>query len=96
MADLGLRKMISDNKVTQLEGQSTEQVMPAKNDRNKEEHSEPGTTVLMRVGVAVIRMWTDDIKKEMKWVVQPYDIRFKVGNFEVKIKRENIWRSHCQ
>lgn len=54
MADLGLRKMISDNKVTQLEGQSTEQVMPAKNDRNKEEHSEPGTTVLMRVGVAVI------------------------------------------
>ena len=30
MANLGLREMISGNKVTQLEGQSIGQVMPAK------------------------------------------------------------------
>lgn len=46
MADLGLRKMVSDNKnVTQLEGQSLGQVMPAKMMIGIE-YGEPGTMVL--------------------------------------------------
>ena len=44
MANLGLREMISGNKVTQLEGQSIGQVMPAKMTGIKRN---TGTKVLM-------------------------------------------------